>query len=243
MSGFQQFGFGRDDGGIGQKSNKFKAEQGKTYRVSFAWWTINEDGSMNLDAPTPEFVGAMRHYKEGVGYFLNKGPEYTALAGDAPKQAIGTVIIVWPTDSKGDLDKNRLANDDGIDVMPWIFSADKYKQFGQIHGEFPVGEHDVKINCTDTQYQKMTFAPCKDSILRKLAENPKAKPIIDRILGKVSEIAGSLKNEIARDMTLDQIREKLSGGGGGFAKKGGNAGMAGSVVGENIDDLVDNLLS
>jgi len=240
-TGFQQFGFGRDDDNIGQKSNKFKAEQGKTYRISFAWWAGLDEGKMDLDAPTPEFVGAMRHYKEGVGYFLNKGPEYTALAGP-PKQAIGSVIIVWPTDSKGELDKNRLANDDGIEVLPWIFSADKYKQFGQIHSEFPVGQHDVKLTCTDTQYQKMTFAPCKESILRKLIENPKAKPIIDRILAKVSEIAGSLQNEIARDMTLDDIREKLSGGGGGFAKKGGNAGMGGAVAGENIDDLVDSLL-
>lgn len=243
MSGFQQFGFGRDDAGIGDKSKKFKAEQGKSYRISFAWWDQTEDGQMNLDAPTPEFVGAMRHYKQGVGYFLNKGPEFTALAGNPPKQAIGTIIIVWPTDSKGVLDKARLAADEGIDVLPWIFSADKYKQFGQIHAEFPVGEHDVKLDCTDTQYQKMTFTPCKDSILRKLRDNPKAKAIMDRIQARVQEIAGSLQSEIARDLSLDQIRAKLSGDSGSGSGNSGGGNMAGATVSENIDDLVDGLLS
>jgi hypothetical protein len=243
MSGFQQFGFGSNDDSIGRKSKKFKAEQGKTYRISFAWWDI-VDGTLNVDAPTPKFVGAQRHYKEGVGYFLNKGPEYTKIAGEAPKQVIGTLIIVWPTDAKGEPDKVRLANGD-FEVMPWIFSADKYKQFGQIHTEFPVGHHDLKLTCTDTQYQKMSFAPCKESILRKLLENPKAKSRTDEILARISDLSNNLSNEIARDLSLDEIQEKLAGGGasgGGFGKKSfGGGGGSGSA--ENIDDLVDGLLS
>lgn len=243
MSGFQQFGFGSNDDSIGRKSKKFKAEQGKTYRISFAWWDV-EDGKLNVDGPTPKFIGAQRHYKEGVGYFLNKGPEYTRIAGEPPKQMIGTLIIVWPTDAKGEPDKARLANGD-FEVMPWIFSADKYKQFGQIHTEFPVGHHDLKVTCTDSLYQKMSFAPCKESILRKLLENPKAKNRTDEITAQVVNLSNSLANDIARDLSIDEIQEKLAGGGsGGFAKKSsGGTGGGGSAVTENIDDLVDGLLS
>jgi hypothetical protein len=242
MTGFQQFGFGRDDGNIGQKNNKFKAEQGRTYRISFAWWSGLDEDKLEFDSPTPEFVGALRHYKEGVGYILNKGPEYTKLLGP-PKQSIGTIIIVWPTDSKGEPDKTRLGAGD-FDVMPWIFSGDKYKQFAQIHSEFHVGQHDVKATCTDTQYQKMTFAPCKESILRKLLSTPKtAEKFKDEIIARVKDIASSIQNDIAREATLDEIREKLSGspsgGGGGFTQSGPGS----EAVAEDIDDLVDGLLT
>lgn len=242
MSGFQSFGFGRDDDSIGQKTKKFKAEGGKSYRASFAWWPI-ENGKLNLDAPTPEFVGGNRHYLEGVGYFLNKGPEFTKLAGSPPKTSIGTILIIWPTDAKGELDKNRLANGE-FEVMPWIFGGDKYRQLSNIHSEFSLGQHDVKITCTDTQFQKMTFTPCKESILRKLSENPKASEHVNQIIAMVSELSGNLQNDIARDLTLDQIREKLSGGsGGGSFKKSDGGGGGGTVDSKEVDSMLDNLLS
>jgi len=236
MSGYQQFGFGRNDDGVGNKSKRFKGEGGRRYRVSFAWWKGLDKGDMKLDSDTPEFLGAPRNYIPNVGYIVNRGPEYTKLAGgEAPRMAIGTILIVWPMDQKGNLDKTALGNGD-FEVVPWIFGQDKYRLLDPIHKDFHFGEHDLTISCTDTQYQKMAFTPCKDSLLAKIKE--KGGSMWASILEKVQAVAATIQGDIGREMTLDQIREKMAGGG----TMGGGGGPSTSVATEDIDNLVDNLL-
>lgn len=231
---FQQFGFGRNDDQIGNNKKRFKAEAGRRYRVSFAWWRGIEEGSPDLNADGPEFVGAPANYIPGVGYIINRGPEYTKLAGgEPPRMKIATIIVVWPMDSKGNLDKHGIANGD-FDVQPWVFGQDKYKALEPVHKEFHFGEHDVTISCTDTQYQKMTFSPCKDSLLSKL--QAKGGPLWKSIVDQAQLLATGIQNEIGREMSLDDLREKLSGSGGNAAAP------TTSVATEDIDNLVDNLL-
>ncbi len=232
---FNQFGFGQDDDSATSTSKRFKGEAGRSYRLSFAWWPGLEEGDLDLDAPTPEFVGAQRNYIQGVGYFINRGPEFTKLAGDNPRMAIGAVIIDWPMTKNGDIDKDALSKGD-IDVKPWIFSKDKYSTFKTIHKEFHFGSHDVIGECTETQYQKMTFTPCRESILRKLKE--KGGPVYKGLVAKIQAVAGSIQGDIGRELTLDQIREKMSGGGGGAAAA---VGVSAASTKE-IDSIVDNLL-
>jgi hypothetical protein len=237
MSGFQSFSFGRDDDNVGGPKKRFKGQEGRQYRVSFPWWKGIDAGTPNLEADGPEFVGAPRNYIKGVGYVLNKGPEYTNLAGgEAPRMAIATIIVVWPMNSKGKLDTAAVKAGD-FDVCPWVFSQDKYRAIEPIHREFHLGEHDLNINCTDTQYQKMTFSPCKDSIMAKLAD--KGGKVWEAIVTQTAEIAATIRNDIGREMTLDQIREKLAGGDGGG---GAVAAPAAAAAVEDIDNLVDNLL-
>jgi len=236
MSGFKQFGFGEGEEPEG-KSNRFKGVGGASYRVSFAWWPGIEDGDLDLDAQTPIFTGAQRNYLPGVGYFLNHGPEYTKIAGnEPPRMAIGTVLIVWPLDSQGNLDKAAMQKGE-MQVKPWIFSQDKYDSFKPIHKEFPFGSHDMTIQCTDTQYQKMTFSPCKESLLRSIKE--KAPKHFAKIVEKVASVAGTIQRDIGRDLTLDQIREKMSGSGG--AARPTSAAPDPQTT-EDIDNIVDNLL-
>jgi hypothetical protein len=153
--------------------------------------------------------------------------------------AIGTVVINWPLDSKGNLDKAALENGD-VEVQPWIFSQDKYDSFKPIHKEFPFGSHDVTVQCTDTQYQKMTFSPCRESLLRKIKDG--APNHFKNIVAKIAAVAGNIQRDIGREMTLDQIREKMSGGSGGG---GGNAAASAAPSPQTtaeIDSIVDNLL-
>jgi hypothetical protein len=235
---FQSFSFGRGDDEIGGPKKRFKGQEGMRYRVSFPWWEGIDDGKPNFEADGPEFVGAKRNYIQGVGYVLNKGPEYTKLAnGESPRTAIATILVVWPMNSKGKLDKEAIANGD-IDVCPWVFSQDKYRAIEPIHREFHLGAHDLTINCSDTTYQKMTFSPCKDSIMAKLAE--KGGKVWQKIVEETQVLAGSIRNEIGRDMSIKDIREKLQGGG----QSGGNpaAVASGVMATEDIDNLVDDLL-
>lgn len=236
MSGFKQFGIGDNDEGIGGKSNRFKGVGGQSYRISFAWWPKVDQGDLDLDAKTPTFTGAQRNYMAGVGYFINQGPEYTKLAGEPPRMAIGTVIINWPLDSKGNLDHAALKAGD-FEVQPWIFSQDKYDTFKPIHKEFPFGEHDLTVQCTDTQYQKMTFTPCRNSLLRKIKES--APKHFEKIVQRVASVAGNIQRDIGREMTISQIREKMVGGSGGNQP---SLASPDPQTTADIDSIVDNLL-
>jgi hypothetical protein len=235
-SSYQDFSFDDGDEKVGKKAKRFKGKEGETYRVSFVWFKKKEDGSPNFDKL--QFTGAERHYVQSVGYFLHKGPEYSKLAGGPPKQSVATVIVVWPTDKKGKLNPDAFKRGEGFQVFSWVFSPDRYEQLHRRHEEFPLTEFDITIACTDTQYQKMDVSPCKDNLFRKLitSDNEKAKAIGQAILDEVTEIEKTIRTDLARDLTLEQIREKLGGG-------GASTGPSPEMTAEDVDNLLGDILT
>ena len=236
MSNFLEFGFGNNDEKVGAKNRRFKAKDGETYRLSFIWWPGLEEGAPNLDASTPKFIGCKRLYIQGVGYFMDKGPEYVKLAGSPSKMYAGTIVCQWPTNSQGKLDAARFQSGD-FDVLSWVMSTDKYRAIGSSHDQFPLGKHDLTLKCTDAQYQKLTILPCRENLFRELLEKfpEKAK----RIMSEALELASELPRDIAQDLTLDQIREKLGAGGGSSIASGGAPVSNQSA---DFDGMLDNLL-
>ena len=204
--------------------------------------TCSEDGKPNLEG-SPKFVGAKRFFIPNVGYILDRGPEFAKLAGGPSKATIATVVALWPTDRKGSLDKQRFAQGD-VDVKPWVFSQDKYETLKRRHSEWPFGQTDLSCACTDTQFQKMDLSPCRENLFRKVLENDKTKPIADAILARVAAIVGAnaqgeplgLRTIIARDMTIDKVREKLGGGAGVSSSHSPDTT---SQVDDIIGDLID----
>ena len=238
MSGIQHFSFGEGDSGIGGKMKPWKAEANRTYRLSFLWWKGLEDGKPDLDAKAPLFAGGQANFIPNVGYIVNKGPEYTKLAGgEAPRMRIATIVAIWPTDKLGQVDKSALARGD-VEVLPWVISGDKFNALKAINNEFPFGHHDLTANCTDAQFQKMTFSPCRDSLLKTLLANPKAGAITESVISKAQSLAGNINDHIGRDMTVQQIRDKLAGGTSG----GGSSSPVESMAVGDIDSMVDNML-
>jgi hypothetical protein len=213
------FTFGSGDTHIGSKVKAWKAEGGNIYRASFAWWPTDAEGKPDLgDRETgkaPNFAGGPTNFIQGVGYIMNEGAEYTKLAGEPPRQRITTPIILWPTDKKGTLDKDRLGRGD-FEVRPWVISGDKYRNLEQIHREFAFSNHDITIKCEEggAQFQKLTFTPCKENLFRQFLENPKAAAFVKRILDETDAIVANIQEFVGRRMTISQIREKLAGGGG-----------------------------
>jgi hypothetical protein len=241
--GFTEFTFGKGDSGFAGRAKRFKAEAGKTYLVSFIWIDGLAEGKLNFgteDDPTnPKFLGANVHYIKDVGYVVNKGPEYTKLAGEAPRGRIGTIIVVWPTDKNGKLDKTALANNqDAIEVARWIFSQDKYRSLQQINEQFPLTLHDVLLTCTDSGYQKVTFTPSKNSLVHTLSSKPEGAQIMSRIMEEANRVASDIQNDIGQELTIAQIQEKLSGAGITVPAMGDSA----TATGSNIDEYVGNLL-
>jgi hypothetical protein len=241
---YLEFGFDSGDESLqGGKFERFKAKEGETYRISFVWWEL-KDGKPFLDAPSPRFIGAKRFFIPNVGYILDRGPEFAKLAGGPSKSTIATVVALWPTDRKGNLDKARFAQGD-VDVKPWVFSQDKYDQLKRRHSEFPFGQYDLSVACTDTQFQKMDLSPCRENLFRKVLENDKLKALGDAVLAKVNAIVGAdasgkpmgLQGIIARDMTIDKVREKLGGAAGAAAS---HTPETTSQVDDILDDLIDS---
>lgn len=241
MSGFMDFSIGSGDDRIGKKATRFKPEAGRTYRVSLAWFKdMEEEGTPSTDPDNLRFTGCERIYKPGVGYFLYKGPAYAEFG--QPKQSVATVMVIWPTDKNGDLDAASFKNGTGWQVMPWIFSPDKYKDIGRIHTKFSLLEHDLSMTCTDATYHKMTFTPENNNLLFKLleAKDETLREVAGKILADAKGVAGNIHRELARDLTVDEIREKLGDDVEGPVNGGGTGTTANTA--KDVDNLLEGLL-
>lgn len=254
--GFLDFSVGENDDNIGKKSKKFSLEDGRTYRVSFAWLSVPvknaegatigwddaaawKGGKLHPDAQV-RFTGCERIYKEGVGFFLYKGPAYAQFG--QPKQYVATVLVVWPTDKDGDLDKAAFAAGKGWTVQPWLFSTDKYASIKKSHKRSPLTKCDMALECPvgGAKFQKVNFIAETESYLMKLSvsEKPEFKAVFERILADIRAVSENIHREMARDLTIDQIKEAL----GDSVETATGSSSSSSHASKNVDDLLDNIL-
>lgn len=233
-SGFFDFSFGSGDDTVGKKSKRFKAEKDRTYRMTFCWYR-DFDGDIPVNkSDNVRFTGCERVYKAGVGYFLYKGPGYAEFG--TPKQTIATVVCVWPTDKEGNLDVASFKNGTGWSVMPWLFDPEKYATIKNANKRFPLIEHDISPTCTDAQFQKMTFASEKDNLLMGMLRGSSAfhRDVAKKIVEQAKAVAEGIHREMARDLSIEEIRSLLGAEGAGPV--GNNAAA------QNVDAMLDNIL-
>lgn len=234
--GFIDFSFGSGDEVVGKKGKRFKAEKDRSYRVTFCWFRdLDASGAPVQKPDNIRFTGCQRIYKQGVGYILYKGPQYAEFG--APKQTIATVICVWPTDKDGQIDINSFKAGTGWSVMPWMFDPEKYNTIKNGNKRFPLIAHDLGISCSDAQFQKLTFTPEPDNLLLKMLNSSSQthKDIARKIIEQARQIGEGLNRDLARDLTVDEVRIAL---GGDVAPTGGGGG-GGSV---NVDSVLDSIL-
>lgn len=85
-----------------------------------------------------------------------------------------TIVIVWPTDKRGRLNKDTFKTDWQIKTL--VLHPGLFSNLLELHREWDVGQTDVKIHCTalhDTgnpQWPVWRFAPCRESVFRVIAE-------------------------------------------------------------------------
>lgn len=244
---FDEVGFGQNDEGIGDKVESYKGKKKEVHRISLAWWEgwdSDDFGETNLDGETPKMIACKRVYVEGAGYVVVTSPEIAKIAGSEPRKTLGTIVIKWPTNADGSINKDAFSKGK-VMVLPWVFSGDKYKNLKTIHevAGWHLGKHDVLVSMTsnkDEKYQDLTFNNCGDSLFRALLKNPKAKGLVEKIKTRIHEVATEeLKQAMGRVMTPEQLREKM-GSGDGVAGASGDDG-AGIASGEQIEGLLDNM--
>jgi hypothetical protein len=242
MSGFADFNLGSSNQLLNAGKTKWKPENGK-YRVSFVALPGIEEGKPQFEDaqgnPTnPNFKGGSTIYIDKVGTVLDKGPEFRALSkdGKAPSTKVVTTFVFWPTDSNGALDKDRFAKGD-FQVLNYPMSLDKYRQLEGINVEFPLSNHDLNITVVDKQFHKMTFSPSRDSLLKIVSE--KNASLFESVIAAAKPVLDARESDLANagHLTIDQIREKLSGNIGSPVESKSNS--FGSSF--DADDLLDNL--
>lgn len=191
------------------KYERFSAKKGQTYRLAYVWWPRDSSGRFDMNSSKPKFIGGKRVFIENVGYVLYR-PELAPFTKNEPKMTVATIVMVVPV-TNGNLDQRRLLDGD-YKILPWVFAETKYKTLSGQWGEWPPNQHDVTLTCEDEQYQKMTFTPNKNSALRLLMKStePRVQSVINDIVGQVTDIERRIANEIARDISVEELRQKLN---------------------------------
>jgi len=184
MADIATFGFDNEDirGGMYEK---FKAKKNEVARLGIVF-----------QDPKAMFAGQKVHFKER--FFLCKKGVCCEKLG-LPKWRVGAVVIRYGTDRMG-----TLKSPFSYELLPWIFSETTYVKLKTVNSEFPLASHDVKISCTNEEYQHLDISPCQEAVWMA-KEELKAK-----ILGEAKPIWEYIKKSIASDLSVEEIRELLS---------------------------------
>jgi hypothetical protein len=191
------------------------------------------------------FAGCQRIYIKGVGNVLVP-PSKTALyqAWGKPKDCIGTIVVVWPCNDEGEIDAEKFKAGKGWQVQPWIHGdGEKYQNLRKIDKRSPFMKHDVLFSCPENgaEFQKITFVGEDSNLLQRLlaSDKPEARAIGEKITAACRALAKNMKDEMARALTPDEIREKLKGGGGGGSDEGGGGG---GRTDKDVEGLLDGMV-
>jgi len=159
------------------------------------------DGKHYIHQISP--VAARVHYNEkfknlGVFFCLSK-PGHTEVCCEnagKPTLKIGMLVVHYQTDKSGALNKPF-----NYVVKPWIFSEAKYNSLKMKNKEFPLISHDLMVTCTEEDYQKLDFSPCKDAAWRANSD------VENQILDEAASMMQTLQRELGRERNLDELRE------------------------------------
>jgi hypothetical protein len=176
------------------------------------------------------------HYQEGFGYCISRlgkdGPEGDAVWKKLPEPKITftTLLLIYPTDRQGNIDKDKLAT--GWHIIPWRFHKGVYESVWKLNkgleeNNTSLAAQDVKLECKVAEYQNIDVQFCGPAIWQK---NPKFKEVV---LTKAMELYDKLIP--FREFTTDQLRAKLGMGGSAV----GSTGMGGDATSQT--DFADIL--
>lgn len=189
----EMFGTDRED----IQSSKFKSYKGKGGQTDMIGFVFPEKPQA--------FCGAKIHYKDR--YFICKSTkEQKAICctasyqNNTPKWRIGAVIVVYQIGKDPDSGKQKLVS---YEVMPWVFGESMYDKIKKLDSEWPLDQHDLKITCTNEDFQNIDITPCKTSIWRN---NEKLK---EQIMAQFAAIMEDAKKNLGSNLNVEEIKELL----------------------------------
>lgn len=197
----------------------FKGRKGYTDRVGFPLLGKGKDGEL-----VPFTLKARVHYNSETGTFLclSSGDEQADCCKrlGSPGLRFGTILVQYLTDKNGTLKKPG-----GYDLKFWFFSDKKFDKLRSVNSEYSLAQKDLKISCTNQEFQHLDMMPCKEAVWQ-LKESLKVK-----IQEDAEKLKPQLKKMLARNKTLEQVREDL----------GISSGGSGQIDESDLEDYSDVL--
>jgi hypothetical protein len=112
------------------------------------------------------------------------------------------LVLQYGTDTKG-----NPVQPFSYSLKLWRFGADKYIQLRAINRDFPLGQHDLGILCTDDKYQKMQIGAKPDCFLLHPKFPADVKAQID---GWASASVPKLARELGRTVPDAELHKELT---------------------------------
>jgi hypothetical protein len=188
-----------------------------------------------LDVSEARFKAVTGSYKQGLGYVswpknMSAEEERVWKKAGERKDYVCTVLLWYPTDRDGEIDKDRLPKQ--WRVIPWRMAPEKWQDLRKINRGLQesgssVSQIDLNLSCSDTNYQKITITPSGPAIYLRAANFKKT------VLEK-AELLYSKLNPF-REMSTDELREKL-----GLMPAGG-AAPGSDYAGEDFGNILGNV--
>jgi hypothetical protein len=185
-----------------------------------------------LDLNQVHFKKMNSHYQEGLGFVISRlgkdGAEGDEVWKRLPemKTHFSTLLLVYPTNRDGTLDKERFAN--GWVLKPWRFSPKRYDSIWKVNNTLglnglSIANQDLLLECKDDKFQQIEISGAGPALWLR---NPKFK---EMVLAKATDYYDKLVP--FREMSTPDLRAKI--------------GMAGSAVqdvsGGDFNDLLENV--
>jgi hypothetical protein len=187
----ESFGTERDDI-QGSKFQKYKGKAGNTDRVGI----IPFEGKKF-------FKGAKCHFKDRM-FLCKSTPAKKEICctqsyeGNRPMYRISCVIIIYNLTTKDG--KTKLKD---YTLIPWIFREKMYQKLVAADKEFPLDQHDLKLTCSNEEFQTIDIQSCKESIWSSSPELRK------KVLEEAAPLFEEATRNIGADLGLTEIREIL----------------------------------
>jgi len=172
-----------------------------------------------LDIRSPRFSFSFTHYKDGIGTIkcLSKYEGSTLVEEEIcckhigePSQKIGTVIMTYPVDDRGQVDMELLMKKKYTKFYVWTFSPKKFKQLESTYADARSdGKTTVDMRVTldgDPRYQKQIIESAGTAAWAKKNVDPEIRKWILEMGLKLHK---SVPYNLGYGMKKEELIEKL----------------------------------
>jgi hypothetical protein len=192
----ESFGTEREDI-QGNRFNKLKMKTDDELRCGVIFF--DEEGKKI-------FLGAKVHTQKDMKTFICKSTKEKkeiccthVYGANIPKYHIGCILITYVLgkDANG---KTKLKD---YVLTPWLFWEKTYQKLVSADKEFPLVSHDLKLKCTNGEFQTIDIQSCKESIWASSADLKK------KILEEAKPLYESLSHNLGAEVSVSEIKEIL----------------------------------
>lgn len=191
----ESFGTERDDI-KGNRFQKLKMKTGDEIRCAVLFF--DETGKKM-------FLGTKVHVKPQQKTFLCKSTKEKkeiccthSWEGNNPRYHIGCVAMIYNLGKESGSLKLR-----DYELIPWIFWEKMYEKLVSADKEFSLTSHDLKLKCTNDEFQTIDIQSCKESIWTSNANLKK------KVLADAKSIYEGISKNLGAELSISEIKELL----------------------------------